>query len=54
MFDPRMYLPTSHNAWEDGLDRRWRRCGYLITTAGRPPTSVTTTLRGVHGGIASV
>jgi hypothetical protein len=35
MFDPMMFLPHSCNLHQD-LDRRWRRCGYLISHGCRP------------------
>ncbi len=37
MFDPSMYLPNPYYPCGDHLDRRWRRCGYLISH-GRTPS----------------
>jgi hypothetical protein len=36
MFNPKKFLPSPSNPGWDDLDRRWRRCAYLISQGQKP------------------
>jgi hypothetical protein len=40
MFDPMKFLPSPSNPGWDQLDRRWRRCAYLISHGQTPSSTV--------------